>query len=299
MNQIAIRMGVWIGIVVGALAAAPTVEGGPPNRSRTPQFSVETAALGIPPTDVRGGGRWSLFEYGGGAGYRFGTPTGTVRWGVGWRRARFDADGLDHPVWSELEGDYERGSVNFLFLRPGRWTWTAMADLETSYRAGADPADGISAFVLAAAQTQISPKLKLGGGALALFSLDRDPLVIPIPLFEYQWNSEWSLALERGATLRHRPGGGPSSFFLALTPERHRYRLPDDAAEAPGGVFAQYRIDARAGWEGPVARGARLRGFVGTAAWQEFIAKDSDRRTLRRERADLAFVAGIEAVLSF
>lgn len=299
MKSIALGMGIWIGIVCGAAAETPAREGGPPIRPRTPPFSIETAALGIAPADARGGGRWSAYEYGGGAGNRFGTPIGTVRLGAGWRRARFDADGLNHPVWNELEGDYERWSVNVFFLRPGRWTWSAMADLETAHRAGADPADGLSAFALVAAQTRVSPKLKLGGGALALFSLDRDPLVLPIPLIEYQWNAEWSLALERGVTLRRRPGGGPHSFFLTLIPERHRYRLPDDAPAAPGGVFAHYRIDARAGWEGPVARGARLRAFIGTAAGQEFLIKDADRRTLRSERADPAFTAGIEATFAF
>ncbi len=282
--------------------AAFAQEGPPPpptGRPRQPPASVETSVSGIAPAGLRDGGAMSMFEYGGSAGYRFSTPVGSLRFGAGWHRARFVADDPNVPMWDALEGDYERWSANLLFLRPGRWTWTALVDLETSHRSGGDPAEGLSAFGFAGAQNRISEKLTLGAGLLALFSLDRDPLILPIPLLEYRWNPEWALALERGLTLRHRPGGGPHSFFVALTPERHRYRLPDDDAEAPGGVFAHYRIDGRAGWEGPVARGVRLRGFAGAALAQEFVLKDSERRTLRSSRTDPAFAAGIEAVFAF
>ncbi len=286
------------------MAIAGTSARGEPVSSRPvpsapPSVSVEGVALQIAPANTGAGGRLSTFEYGGSGSYRLAVPFGSVRIGGGWRRVRINASGFENVKWKDLEGDYERKSVRLFFLRPGRWTWTATANLETSHRAGADHQEGLSAFGLVAAQTEVSRKLRLGGGVLALFPLDGDPLVIPVPVVEYRWSPEWALSLERGLALWYRPSGGSQSFFLHVTPEGCRYRLPMDSAHAPDGMLAHERIDSRIGWVCSLAPGVRFRGFVGTTFAQEFAVKDSDRRTVERARTDPTLTAGLEAVIAF
>jgi len=292
-----------LALAAAAGAADPPETAGPPRGARPPPawslgLALETAA----PADLRdGAGRGASAEWGVGAGRVIALRPGFIRLGVGAHRARYEADGgTGGALPGPADGDYDRGSLSALLVRPGRWTWTALVGAEAAVRDGAAWADGLSGTALVVARTDVARDLSLGVGLLAGFRFADDPFVLPVPALEYRWNPAWTLALERGLTLRHRPGGaGPNLFFAEATPDRRRYRLPDGDAVAPGGVFEDRRIAALVGWEGRPARGLTARVFAGIAFAREWRISDSDGRRVQEEDLDPAPVAGVELRAAF
>jgi len=283
-------------------AAPPAPAGRPRGADAAPAWEFGLTLETVSAVGLRDGAdRGAVIEGGLGVGRIIALPPGFVRLGAAAHRAHYEAEAeFDGALLGAVEGGYNRVSLSALLVQPGRWTWTALAGAEAAVRDGAALADGLSGTGLLAARTKITHELSLGIGLLARFQFADDPRVLPVPTVEYRWSPAWTLALERGLTLRHRPGGaGPTFFFAQVTPDRRRHRLPDGDTVAPGGVFEDRRVAALAGWEGRPIRGVTARVFAGLAFAREWRVADRDGRRVQEVDLDPAPVAGLELRAGF
>lgn len=293
----------WAAALAGVAAARaqpPPSAGGrpPPPPPWETRLSLRSESPAEPRSD--GDGRIAVTDAGFGVSRTATLDRGFVRFSAAYHRATLEESGDNAAAtWTGIAGEYDRFGVSAFYLRPGRWTWTALAGVETAHRAGVSLEEGLSGLTLIAAQTRVAEGLSLGAGLLAGWRLEDDPLIIPVPVLEYRWGREWTLALDRGLSLRHRPGNGSGQYFLEAAWDTHRYRLPDSEAAAPGGVLAHRQVTAHVGWEGELYRRLTTRWFVGSAVWQEFALKDSDGDTVRRVRTEPAFSAGVQFRYAF
>lgn len=301
MNLRSLRLCWMAGLAGVATAAAQTP---PPAHDRpppSPPWETRLLLRAESPVEPRSGdGQIAVAEAGFGAARTVTLDRGFVRFSAAYHRARLEESGDNAAAtWAGIAGQYDRLGVSAFYLRPGRWTWTALAGVETAHRAGVSAEEGLSGLTLIAAQTRAAEGLSLGAGLLAGWRLEDNPLIIPIPVLEYRWGREWILALDRGLSLRHRPSKGSGQYFLEASWDTHRYRLPDSEAAAPAGVLAHRQVTAHAGWEGELYRRLTTRWFVGSAVWQEFALKDSDGDTVRRVRTEPAVSAGLQLRYAF